>query len=763
MKKRKIFMPLLLIGISSFAFISCNDTSKPNPGDNNGGNDNLPLDTEERKNTFLKSVADSVNIQYTSFTQNPPKTDRKNVYFTDLHDFLEDVKFTISGKDSDKVSASITNFKVERDKEGLSISNRTGKGTIVFEFTLKSDPKIKYTKEVVVDGFASNPYNAGSDGSIPTNLQKTDNVTFLKKYVTSNQEERFNIDNEEYVKTLKLQLTQGAGNFDAANYRPELKITEEKKKEFDAKAKEAKIDTYDNSLMKGFTLPSYDDKGEYKGLDIYDKPEVTKGPSWLDAAKRDPYQIVGIPRYLPNEMYKKIALQTFHVTFNNQDEKDAKVFHPTSGTMWIMDFQKKDDNKYPTKWYFGTNVHVADALTNKTASISFSRLNPDAGIQTVFKLLGFDENFTSFGFPLDLTNKNNWPIKVVFSGKDFLKKDPSDYLIDAQKNTFKDKKEFIDFAVIELDFEKLQQTVGQNGSSITYGNKSYDSAKINSLFNDKSEFAKLFTNDYADKKEDHIKFLKKSYLKDYKQIDFPLLKQDLEKYKGDSLYILGYPLALQDFYLKEYEDEDQIKSRKRDFSLWVNADSELFPKGSVTTNDSEKAKKGNYLSYSVGYRTFTDKPGVVDEFISATRLGKDLYTDSEKKQWVASGLAYSPRHYVPYGGASGSSVRNDKNELVAVFHGANSGAKTGLAAAFRSEGYDFKGAYGTGDKAYHLPQYDLIYGGGKDQQKSYREEMKKLYGSDTNFKTNLFPQGLDHVEEGFTFDNSSTATESENN
>nr|WP_307922840.1 hypothetical protein [Mycoplasmopsis bovis] len=37
-----------------------------------------------------------------------------------------------------------------------------------------------------------------------------------------------------------------------------------------------------------------------------------------------------------------------------------------------------------------------------------------------------------------------------------------------------------------------------------------------------------------------------------------------------------------------------------------------------------------------------------------------------------------PRSYVPYGGASGSSVRNKNNELIAVFHTANNSAKTGL-------------------------------------------------------------------------------------
>ncbi|WAM06368.1 hypothetical protein ONA23_05250 [Mycoplasmopsis cynos] len=57
-------------------------------------------------------------------------------------------------------------------------------------------------------------------------------------------------------------------------------------------------------------------------------------------------------------------------------------------------------------------------------------------------------------------------------------------------------------------------------------------------------------------------------------------------------------------------------------------------------------------------------------------------------------------------------------------------------------------------KNYELPQYDLIYGGGKDQKEgaSYREAMKKLYESQ-NIKTYLFPNGFadEKVPEKFKF------------
>nr|WP_307921346.1 hypothetical protein [Mycoplasmopsis bovis] len=54
-----------------------------------------------------------------------------------------------------------------------------------------------------------------------------------------------------------------------------------------------------------------------------------------------------------------------------------------------------------------------------------------------------------------------------------------------------------------------------------------------------------------------------------------------------------------------------------------------------------------------------------------------MYTINGKK-YFNYGLHIMPRSYVPYGGASGSSVRNKNNELIAVFHTANNSAKTGL-------------------------------------------------------------------------------------
>ncbi|ATO31141.1 hypothetical protein CO229_00455 [Mycoplasmopsis bovirhinis] len=108
------------------------------------------------------------------------------------------------------------------------------------------------------------------------------------------------------------------------------------------------------------------------------------------------------------------------------------------------------------------------------------------------------------------------------------------------------------------------------------------------------------------------------------------------------------------------------------------------------------------------------------------------------------GLLYGLANYEAPGGASGSSVRNQKNELVGIFHSIASQNLFGMAAAFRSEGFNYQGLYGS----YNLPQYDLIYGGGKDQNTSYRETMLK---ERSNLKTMLFPQGFKNIPEEFKF------------
>ncbi len=64
-----------------------------------------------------------------------------------------------------------------------------------------------------------------------------------------------------------------------------------------------------------------------------------------------------------------------------------------------------------------------------------------------------------------------------------------------------------------------------------------------------------------------------------------------------------------------------IKVVKENYSLWVNGDHKWYKK--LTTPEGQQPafpeytiNNGGRLSYQIGYRTFTDKPGLTDGFLA---------------------------------------------------------------------------------------------------------------------------------------------------
>nr|VZR97482.1 Membrane-associated lipoprotein [Mycoplasma feriruminatoris] len=444
-----------------------------------------------------------------------------------------------------------------------------------------------------------------------------------------------------------------------------------------------------------------------------------------------------------------------------RQKKEEKVFQISeSGTMWIMDYL--EENGKPTKFYFGTNSHVAKGIKDGMVSFSLTRINSEVKVGQTFGLNGHDSNFTKFTFSPINNNKLEEAVTAIFHATDFINENsnPTKLLEDSQKTKYNDVGIFADFAIVEVDFEKLLDnskfscSIWSSSNDIT---KRYES--------DQDKLIGKITNDYA-KSSKKVKFASDSLLeeKNYQKFDRPLdfnpnKPEELKKYNElDSLYIVGYPTANEDFYLDKHEDEKQLRDKKYDFSLWINSEYKFYNKltnkeGSTNSFKEYETGKGNFLSYQIGYRSFTDKPGLTDAFIAANRVGKKLYSlrngkDKQIKKYFNYGLEILPRFYAPAGGASGSSVRTKENKLLAVYHAANNTARTGLAVTFRSSGYDYNSLLGN----YKLGQYDLIYGGGKDQAsgKSYREVMLSKY---KDKKSALFPNGFDakHIPSEFKF------------
>lgn len=241
----------------------------------------------------------------------------------------------------------------------------------------------------------------------------------------------------------------------------------------------------------------------------------------------------------------------------------------------------------------------------------------------------------------------------------------------------------------------------------------------------------------------------------------------------DTIYALGYPAANGDPTWERYFDDKYTGPDAKFYvSLWTNGRSKWFKNTKTAWEQlGDIVKNGNQLSRNIGYNSFIDKPGITDSMVALPINGDKFFkyryfpkeglkgskilddfdldpkvSDNYDGDLYYYGLRYIIRHYAPAGGASGSSVRNQKNEIIGLLDISNGGAGVGLVTSLRSEGVNYNGYYGS----YNMEAYDLIYGGGPNQRTSYREALMHLYKNE-NFKTNLFKNGLNQIPEEYKF------------
>lgn len=731
--------------------------------------------TTNTSESILNDTKD-VKVNFDSFSQNGNASiDQVYAHRTNANN----ITVSLTGANAEQFDAKVINVQHEINN-GMNISSITGKLTAYVQISRKGNPDDNVVRKIELLGFKTTQHVEHADGGIDvgdgSTLSQSDRATYLQSRDT---QKRFEYDNPEYINSLKRQYPDES----LGRSLEKINVNADQINKFDELAKKHHQDTYDNARLKGFSVPSYTNEGKVDGLSALLTSARGQGPSWADSAGRNQYQISGLARILPNATYLKAAEQTFSIRFTFRDPKypdDPNKLRWIAGTAWVLDFEKKDGQKYPTKWYFGTNLHVAHELQkNEIVAVTLSRINKGAPLRKKFKWVAYDDNFKSFNFKykneLQGKQKDNSPIKNFYSAIDFLQKDPQHYLTADQKTKFPDAKEFLDFAVIEADFSQFKGMIDVTSANKSIETKSSSDEELSSVIQD-------LTNDYANRTDQHIKFLDKSYLADYSKINYPLSGFDKTDYatKGDQLFAVGYPRSDFDYFFKKYIDPEyeDLEGKKSNFSLWLNADSRLYDQlesyneaTNKYTLDDEKVQRGNFLSQQLGYRTFTNRPGVMDAFIGLPAPGNNnqshdhnLFITHDNKKLISMGLQYIPRHYAPYGGASGSSIRTKENKIVGVYHTSNLRIGTGIAAALRSEGYDYGNLYGT----YKLPQYDLIYGGGADQKKnekeaSYLDALKVAYKG-KNIKTNLFPSGLEaDIPNQYKFDQAKKVDDSKTN
>lgn len=361
------------------------------------------------------------------------------------------------------------------------------------------------------------------------------------------------------------------------------------------------------------------------------------------------------------------------------------------GTAWILDYQKTDDKTYPLVWYFATNAHVARNLYNNQSYGNYGTRADATNLETIeTKLISFQKNLDgNFKEPHWTDNgrsdvfeaniaKNK--AKVLYIGDDFLKTKPYDFFPNKYGS---DDEEVADFAVIEITFDNEEQ-------------------------------AKKTTHNYANWSDDQKwKFRKMSYLANPAKADDP------------KFYVAGFPAAGKGTTGKE---NPLIRNNKRDSqnSLNPNLDENVKISNEIQQN-------GSPFSNSRYHTNFEGYKGIIDPSISISNLSFDVYG----KKYFINGLSYALRDATMGEGSSGSMVVNRDNEIVAIHFGEWEDSDVGISMALVSERYIFSNIQ---DK--YIPEYDLINGGGADQKTSYKDALKAAKKSNNNFKSYLFPEGL---------------------
>ncbi|MDQ0513876.1 hypothetical protein J2Z62_000314 [Mycoplasmoides fastidiosum] len=403
---------------------------------------------------------------------------------------------------------------------------------------------------------------------------------------------------------------------------------------------------------------------------------------------------------VPNETYRKILKYSASLNFVNwyenesgdknrsftNDDLDLKV-GDNGGTGWILDYQiPTDSSKYPTVWYYATNLHVIRALSSKSSYAPYQydpktniitketklRFYPVGSIggggQMFNEALGMENKGPSYANP-NSSKEVSVDAKILFTGRDFLKSKPHDFFPDKFDPSLE---EFADFAVFEATFK------------------------------DEAE-AKWATQDYV--AEPHkFSFLKQSYL-----------SQPPKKWKSPDFYSAGYPSGGATSYPHVATNKNPEENGHLHPELPENIKNQGSPFANVRVLSS-----------------FTNHEGINDNLIGMNNLNLKFWGE----KLTLGGLSYAIRHDAMRGGSSGGMVINEKNEIVSIHYSDWDKSDTGLSFVLKSERFLYNNI-----PNYYLADYDLIFGGGLDQKNSYKDALARAY-SNKGIKTNLFPNGL---------------------
>ncbi|PAF55078.1 MIP family Ig-specific serine endopeptidase [Mycoplasmopsis agassizii] len=413
-----------------------------------------------------------------------------------------------------------------------------------------------------------------------------------------------------------------------------------------------------------------------KALDtsISKYPSVSyNGRGIQESGNNNPFTKYSSDHYkeIQNEQYDTVKDYTFRIKIQER-QMNVKGDAPaeTWGTIWVLDYLKEKDGKYPLTWYFGTNLHVASPLNHQYAIKGESAL---ASHEAVLIQISDTENVKLTNYPT-----------MFYSAQNFLGADDEG---------------------IELNAAHGSYSYGDLFNYKNLKNYAKDFAVIKVEFKDEAEARKV-TRDFANNEKyatPKLKFNKQSILE-------TKTGDDLASEKN--IYVYGYPAAGTSgatVNIRSNIDSSETASGYsvlvRDYMIYNNYgqkipgiyDNMYINGGSIYQTDD----KSNYGNTGRSVRYPIDM-WLYDRYY--TRFGLTIGIDN-------SNLGH---------GSSGSIVIDRDYNVIGVNWGSEDTSQSGLIDPLVSSEYKNK------DGKVVFYEYDLIHGRGSKQTRSYASELKKL-------------------------------------
>lgn len=396
---------------------------------------------------------------------------------------------------------------------------------------------------------------------------------------------------------------------------------------------------------------------------------------------------------VPNDTYRKILRYSVSLNFINELENktqpivkfstdlgDLKI-GDNGGTGWILDYKLPSKNEtYPLTWFYATNLHVIRALSSKQSYDPY-KYNPKTNIITSALQLRY--------YPIGEGEYNN-ALGKVGSGASLANSNASAVSTVTTAKLLYTAKDFLK----SKPYDFFPNTFKPDLEEFA------DFAVFEVTFADAQE-AKRTTQDYYNESV-KFKFRNESYL-----TKPPTL------WKDPIFYSAGFPNG-------GYSSYPMVATNKN-----PNENGQLYPSLS-----DEIKKQGSPFANVRILSSFTNHEGINDALLGMSNLTLKYWG----KELVQAGLIYAIRHDAMRGGSSGSMVINDQNQIIGIHNADWDKSDVGLSIALKSERFLYNNI-----PNYYLPEYDLIYGGGKDQKNSYYQALMKAYQNQGEIQTYLFP------------------------